>query len=338
MKKISTRIKKSIGLMLLVCLNLCGCRENRTETISSFDTAMGTIISQTLYVRGEQKEAYLKDILEEINSCEAQISKRIETSEISRMNEGSLTEVSKELRQCLETVLDVSSNSDGALDVSIGNLVDLWNIDEVLNAGEELTVPTKEEIYHSISDTGYDKIIINGNKIELSGAVKLDLGAVGKGYACDRIYQRIVQNKDIQAGVVSVGGSVLTYGTKPGGEPFNIAIPNPRAEGEYLGAIRVSGGKFISTSGDYERFVFIDGKRYHHIMDPKTGYPAESGLCSVTIVCDSGLLSDCLSTACFVLGKDKGMELAEKYNVEALFVDEDLNLYMTSGMESMFHQ
>jgi thiamine biosynthesis lipoprotein len=141
----------------------------------------------------------------------------------------------------------------------------------------------------------------------------------------------------VSGAVISVGGSIVTYGQKDDGSDWSVAIAGPRSEeGDYLGILSVSGDKFVSTSGDYEKYFIKDGKRYHHILDPDTGYPAESGLISTTVLCDSGLLSDGLSTACFVLGAEKALDLLEEYGAEGILVDEEKNIYLTDGIAEQF--
>ena len=140
----------------------------------------------------------------------------------------------------------------------------------------------------------------------------------------------------VTAAIVQVGGSVLTYGTKPDGQPFRVAIVNPRDTGKQIGYLTLKGQWCVSTSGDYERYVEKDGVRYHHILDPKTGYPVNNELCSVTILAGNGFITDALSTACFVLGTEKGMELAKAYEVDALFVNKDGEITMTDGMQEVF--
>ena len=130
----------------------------------------------------------------------------------------------------------------------------------------------------------------------------------------------------------------MTYGTKNDNTPWQVGVVDPQDTSKLLGTLSLTGTCFVSTSGDYERYVEMDGIRYHHILDPATGYPADSGVSSVTIVCDSGILSDALSTACFVLGVEEGMELAQSYGVKALFADENGQLYMTEDMQEIFKQ
>ena len=167
----------------------------------------------------------------------------------------------------------------------------------------------------------------------------LDLGAAGKGIGCDAVLEYLETQKDVTAALINLGGSsVMTYGNKPDGSSWNVAVTDPRAENddEYLGVVALNGTEFLSTSGDYEKYFIEDGVRYHHIMDPSTGYPAKSGVTGVTVVCDTGLEADALSTACFVLGVEKGSELLKKYSADGLFVDEDHHVYLTDGMKERF--
>ena len=176
-------------------------------------------------------------------------------------------------------------------------------------------------------------------EIRLENQCSLDLGAVGKGIACDEVRRYLDREPagTVKGAVVSVGGSILTYGTKPDGSPWTVAIRDPRAdEGEVMGVISTDRNAVISTSGDYEKYFEEKGKRYHHILDPRTGYPAQSGLMSVTVVSENGLLSDGLSTACFVLGKEKGLKLLEKYEAEGIFIDTDKNVTVTEGIRDCF--
>ncbi|MDE6675253.1 MAG: FAD:protein FMN transferase, partial [Acetatifactor sp.] len=241
--------------------------------------------------------------------------------------------VSPPLYELLVQIRQVSEDSGGALDITLGRLCRLWSLDE---PAEQISIPTPEQIQAVLADCGYGRVQLSDGAITLPTGMQLDLGAVGKGIACDRIREYLSSHTQITGAVVAVGGSVVTYGQKPDGSPWKVAIMHPREEGSYLGILSLSGEHYISTSGDYERYVMADGVRYHHILDPATGCPARSGLCSVTIVCDSGLLADALSTACFVLGPEQGLALAQAYGAEALLVEEDGSLHLTEGMEKMY--
>ena len=161
----------------------------------------------------------------------------------------------------------------------------------------------------------------------------LDLGSVGKGIACDEV-RGVLENSKIKRAVVSVGGSILLYGE---GEKFTVGIRDPFSESSTESfAVLTLPATCVSTSGSYERYFDRDGVRYHHILDPKTGYPAESGLVSVTVVCSDGFMSDALSTACFVLGYEKSLPLLEKYGAQAVFVFNDRSVRVTGSLADSF--
>ncbi len=345
---------------LAIALTGCGAAPVRQQT--SVDTAMGTIVSQTLYVQETEWPASEEDweelpespcasvmgILKELE--EQELSWRIEGSEVARINaladqgeagedlspgqgeQGIFASLSAAMGETLARIWQVSMDSGGALDVTLGRLSRLWNLD-----GTDFSrIPEEGQVRDALKDTGFGRVQFPENGIWLPLGMQLDLGAVGKGIACDRVRAYLNSRPQITGAVVAVGGSVVTYGQKPDGSPWKVAIVHPREEGNYLGVLSLTGEQFVSTSGDYERYVTGDGVRCHHILDPATGYPARSGLCSVTIVCGSGLLADALSTACFVLGSEQGLDLAKSYGAEALLVEEDGTLRMTEGMREIF--
>ena len=303
------------------------------EKYTNTDFAMDTVVSETLYTTGDDLNTEIGNKLREIES--GLLSWTDEDSQISKLNAaaGETTEVSDELDGYLAKIEQLAGDSDGAFDPTLGKVIRLWNID-----GEDPHVPEASELDALLKDVGYQKVTLDGNKVTLAKDTTLDLGAVGKGIGCDVISEFLKDQKEVEGMILNLGGSsVFAYEQKPDDSPWKVAVTDPRdTEGEYLGAITIEGGEFLSTSGDYEKYFMEDGKRYHHILDPKTGYPVWNGLDSVTIVCDNGLLADGLSTACFVLGMDDAMELLEKYDADAMFVDEDKNIYLTDGMKDRF--
>lgn len=351
-----------------VCLLCTGC-SRQPEEYRSTGTAMGTIISQTVYVSAGEEAA--RKITEEVTSCidgleQDCLSWRLEDSEIYRINlsagSGQQEALSGFLEEVLEQCKKVYAASDGAFDFTIGNVARLWNIDSwagmqfsgsavtggqqsaaAEKSGLEFTLPTQEQLAAVLSCVGADKCSIEAGFISLPEGMQLDLGAVGKGIALDEIRKLLAQHSEVTGAVISVGGSILTYGSKPDGSMWKVGIVDPFDTAQSLGTLSLPGGFCVSTSGDYERYVEVDGVRYHHILDPHTGMPADSDVKSVTIVCreDSqtaagGLFSDALSTACFVLGMERGMELAEAFGAEVLFVDKEGVISMTEGMEQYF--
>lgn len=322
---------------------LSGCGGQKIEEVRRTDTAMGTIVQQNLYVREDQGAA--EGVMQLIDSLEKDmLSWRLSSSQVYRLNESAGTaegeEVCGELWDILQTVWSVSERSGGALDVTVGDVVRLWDIDSYA-AGEKegkFEVPSEELIRQALRDTGYEKVVFDDGRLYLPEDMNLDLGAVGKGIACGQIQEYLKTREEVTGAVVSVGGSVATYGKKPDGSPWRVGILNPEDTGSYLGFLVLEGMWCVSTSGDYERYVEADGIRYHHILDPSDGRPADSGVRSVTILTEDGLLGDALSTACFVLGEEKGLKLAEDFGAEALFVSADGRISMTEGMKQFFRE
>ena len=215
----------------------------------------------------------------------------------------------------------------------MGKIIRLWDID-----GEDPHIPEEKELNTLLKKVGYSKITLDGNKVTLPAGMTLDLGAAGKGMGCDAVEQVLEKEKEVSGMILNLGGSsVMSYGSKPDGSSWQVAVTDPRdTEGDYLGVVALKGTEFLSTSGDYEKYFIEDGVRYHHILDPSTGYPARSGLTSVPVVCDNGLDADGLSTACFVLGREKGEKLLEKYHADGLFVDDSGHVWLTEGMKERF--
>ena len=339
------RMKYVLILYIILCF-LCGCQKtgmtgDKKIPWQDTDFAMGTVIRQNIYT--SQGEELADEVLSKIKQLEGQISWRIESSPIAAINENAggekAIEVEEKIAGWLMACQDVYIQSNKALDITIGPIARLWDI-----GGEHPKVPSKKEITKLLPLVDENRIQIKENMVRFSTkGGQIDLGAVGKGIACDEIREFLdekKQEKDMDTinGTFSIGGSILIYGKKPDQSNWKIGIQNPRGkEGENMGAISISqeekGARFISTSGDYEKYIEQGKKRYHHIMDPKTGYPSDSGLISVTIISESGFLSDALSTACFVAGLEQGKLLAEKYGVQAIFIDQNKNVYTAGGAE-----
>lgn len=341
----------AVGLILLYSLYKGNLSENNasendagyTKRASTFyDFTMGTSVSLSFYGKDSYAEKYSSDIIEKLNHIDTGImSWRDKESEVFCLNNGykpgEKWVVSDELYGILAQSLAVCRDSDGALDITIRPLADVWNIEGA--DSESFEVPDSRDIDLALQNTGYEVIDIGDNTITINKPdILLDFGAVGKGYALD-VARSYIKDKDLDGAVISVGGSVLVYGSKGDGTDWHIGVRNPKGDqGDMIGYIIVKdqADVCISTSGDYEKYFLVDGIRYHHILDRTTGYPADSGLASVTVVCENGLYSDALSTACFVLGYEKSLDLLEKYNAEAVFIDHDNNIKVTEGLKDVF--
>ena len=247
--------------------------------------------------------------------------------------------LSEGLQDYMRVIQDVWGKSDGALDITVGPMTRLWNIDTYAGntamheESDTFLPPTDEAISAALTNTGFEKVRLEDGRIFLPEGMQLDMGAVGKGIACDEVRKFLEEQDNVIGAVISVGGSVLTFGEKADKTPWTIGIQHPREPGASIALLKIPGNLVVSTSGDYERYVETNGVRYHHILNPKILQPADSGVISVTIVSESGILSDALSTACFVLGKDAGLALAEAYDAEAFIVDSAMQISMTEGMD-----
>ena len=307
--------------------------EAQVEKYSNTDFAMDTVISETLYTTGEDINASVGEKLREIET--GLLSWTTGDSQIAEINNanGETVEVSEELAGYLTQILQLAADSDGAFDPTLGEVIRLWNIE-----GDDPHVPEQSELDKLLKNVDYKNIVLDGDKVTLKNGSTQDLGAVGKGIGCDVTAAYLKEQKDVTGMILNLGGSsVMAYGEKPDQSPWKVAVTDPRdTEGEYVGAVAIKGGEFLSTSGDYEKYFMEDGKRYHHILNPEDGYPVWNGVTSVTVVCDNGLLADGLSTACFVLGIEDAQPLLEKYHADAAFMDEDHNVYLTSGMKERF--
>lgn len=350
--KRNNRITLLLAISFTALFSLGGCSgeaevsapEEQAETTDSgqegeviqydrSDVAMGTVVSETIYTSGEDLTAQVMELLGEVER--EYISWRKEESDIAAVNQNAGNEegtwVDEDTALYLRQSLQLAETSGGAFDPTVGEITQLWDID-----GENPKVPDEEELKTLLTHVGYEKVRLEDNRVILEQDTSIDLGAVGKGIGCDEVAQLLKGDQNLKGAVVSVGGSILVLGTKPDQSPWKVAVTDPRDDTAYLGVLTLSGEHYISTSGDYEKYFIQDGVRYHHIMDPATGYPSRSGLISVTVLGDNGLDCDGLSTACFVLGLEKGMQLLEAYGAEGVFVDEEQNVYLTDGMEEYF--
>ena len=339
---------------MIPALFLGGCGQ-QTECEKSIDTAMGTVISQTVYVTGNSKAAtngktddkVTEVVLQKLNDLEQQeLSWRLDSAEVAQINAAAgkgQIQVSAAMAGWLERCLQISEQTGGAFDVSIGKLSRLWDIDTWAAADDpqDYELPGREEIEQALATAGWQQMILeqrtDSTVVSIPAGMQLDLGAVGKGVALDEIRKTMEEHPKVSGAVISVGGSILTYGNKPEGGAWQIAVTDPQDPSQSVGVLTLDGGYCVSTSGDYERYVEVDGVRYHHILDPRTGSPARSDVAGVTIVTKDGFLSDALSTACFVLGSEEGQKLLEKYDAEALFIDHAGTITMTEGMQQYFH-
>ncbi len=330
------KLKKAALPAVMVCLALAviimvavDALKKDYDYIEKSSIAMGTVVSQKLYLSSDGDET-AAGVEKAISSVEKVISRRIDSSAVSELNDSFKVKLISEYRNAFAVCNELYEKSGGAFDITTGKLSSLWNIGE-----ENAEVPTKKSIKSALKYVDGSKVKVTSKNVEIGKGQLVDLGAVGKGLACDKV-REYLNKSGVSGAVISVGGSVLLYGENPNGNNWTVAVRNPRGEiNEYMGTLELESG-CVSTSGDYERYLEKDGKRYHHIFDPSTGYPADSGLMSVTVVCDSGLMSDALSTACFILGREKGSRLLDAYGAQGIFISTDYSVYVTDGLKDSF--
>ncbi len=288
--------------------------------------AMGTVVTFNLYGFGAKND--LDKIETEINGLENSVlSWRKKGSDVYRINEsaGSSVSVSPDTAKIIGQCIDISDDCGGVFDITIGNVTKLWDF-----GGNNQRLPSDDEIKTALGSVGYKNVSISGNAVRINKGQSLDLGAVGKGFACDKIKNLLTKGRTKSA-VVSVGGSLLIYGNRT----FPIGIVNPDNDKQSMGTLKLR-DTCVSTSGNYEKYFEKNGKRYHHILNATTGYPATSEFKSVTVVCSSGLLSDALSTVCYIAGYRKSVDILKEYDAEAVFIFNNNAVKVTDGLADKF--
>ncbi len=287
-----------------------------------------TVITISMYDTDD--ESILDDCFEKMEFFEDTFSRTVEGSDIWNINhaDGQPVEVSDETIDILTKGLYYCELTGGALDLSIEPVSSLWDFH-----AESPEVPDEDAVTQALTHVDYTGIQIDGNTVTLSDAEGgIDLGAIAKGYISDALRDILVEDGCTSA-LINLGGNVMTVGEKPDGTAFNIGIRRPFGDSSYDLAAKIAvSDSAVITSGTYERYFEENGILYHHILDPQTGYPVVGDLTSVSIHTADGTQGDALSTACFVLGQESGMELIESLeNVEALFILEDGTQIASSG-------
>lgn len=306
-------------------------QEEKQEPVSVTGFKLNTVIKLTVY--DKKDKALLDEAMALCDKYEKLFSRTLSSSEIYKLNHGTLPEengffqVSAETEELVKKGIHYSELSDGAFDLSLAPVSSLWDF----TSGEK-NIPDKASLEAALPLVNYKNIVLekNGIHFEKKG-MGIDLGAIAKGYIADKIKEFLV-SEGVKSGIINLGGNVLCIGSQPDGTPFRVGIQKPFSDrGETAVNIEVS-DKSVVSSGVYERYFEKDGVLYHHILNPKTGMPYENGLVSVTILSDQSVDGDALSTTCFALGLEKGMELIESLkNTEAVFITEDGELHYSEG-------
>ena len=334
------RIIAAVLLTAVIIIPQTGC--GGKEPVSGSEFCLDTSCEITIYDMEGMSEDKAAGIIDqafaEIREYENMLSRTVEGSDVYRINhaDGKSTEVSAETLDVIRTGLLMAELSGGKFDITVGALTDLWKF-----TSDNPSVPEDQEIRKALETVGYENITMKGNEVGLSDSeTRIDLGGVAKGYIADKTGE-YMEAQGVTRAIINLGGNITAIGEKEEDTPWNIGIERPYSDrSEIVGSIRVS-DKTAVTSGIYERQFVEDGVRYHHVLDPQTGYPAETDLEAVTITAVKGNSGFCdsLSTACLILGKEKAhrlvLKLQDEYpqmEIEAAFIDKNDNIAQTDGM------
>ena len=331
---------KHFFTFFLTLLLFVSCSGKTPVLLNRTEFALGTYCTVKIYGMSEGKaNSALKEAFARLSKIESIASAKNPDSELFYVNENAygngVVAVSEELFALLYSGLFYSRLTEGAFDITLGAIVELWGI-----GTENARIPSPEEIAVAVENSGYEHLLLNEAELSvrfLKSGLKVDLGAFAKGYAADEM-QRVLIEHGVENAIIDLGGDIITIGGN-NGAGWRIGLTDPQNTGEVCAVLRVS-DKAIVTSGDYERYFMHEGKRYHHIFDRNTGYPAESGLRSATVAFEhmgihgAAIHADALSTAFFVMGKEKAVEFVSTFQqINYILIDDGLNFTFSEGLD-----
>lgn len=323
----------SLFISVILLFNLSSCSEKKTEkyydkVFYGMHTYVTVRIASTSDSESEN-EKLSKECEKIFLDFEKKISRTYDLSDVFALNENidTLVDADNDLVTLFNLSYRISDMTDGAFDSTVGPLTELWNI---TGGGP---VPEKTKISEALEHIGYDKFSIEDkNIVKNDSKAKLDFGGIGKGYGLQLMLEYLSDKSDAY-GLISVGGNIGVFGQKPEREFFKIGITSPEDADSVVGYIFIDSG-FVSVSGDYQRYFEENGKRYHHILDSKNGYPVENGIRSTVVYCKNGALADALSTALFVMGSERALEFYKSSDLtfEAVFITDNKEIILTPGL------
>ncbi len=334
MQKGPNLMKKNALFLLsgaILLLSLFVLRGGKREPVSRSAFLLNTFVSITLYDTGD--ETILDDAIKLCQEYESMFSRTLETSELYALNhraDGVMTvSLSDDMAALLQKSLYYCELSKGAFDITIEPVSALWDF-----TSDTAVLPDKAKLERALTQVGYQVLSLDKNSLTFHSPASIDLGATAKGYIADRLKEYLVA-AGVKSAIINLGGNVLCIGSRPDKSPFTVGLQKPFADHSETFAVLQVDDQSVVTSGVYERHFVFDGKNYHHILNPKTGYPYDNGLISVTILSDSSADGDALSTVCFSLGLEEGMRLVDSMDgVYACFIDENNQIYYSKGMEA----
>lgn len=329
----STNRKKKLitAVTIIIAIVAAGCLCNINKCTQKSIFAMDTYMELTAY--GFNSEKAVDEAIDEITRLDKMFSTGDAESEITKLNTQKNIKMSDEVLYLFDESKAISEATNGAFDITIYPIMRAWGF-----GGDEFRVPSTDELDKLIKNVDYRKIKfdIRTNEVELPNEVEVDFGGIAKGYTSSRVAD-IMRKNNIKSAILNLGGNVQAVGTKPDGSKWKVAVKSPDDSKPYIGVLQIS-DKCVITSGGYERFFEQEGIVYHHIINPKNGMPANNGLVSVTIVSDDGTKADALSTALFVMGKEKAIDYWKQHKTEfdIILVDDENNTFVSDGIKDSF--
>ena len=322
MKKFAKKMHGFLSVCCVLCI--CGC-----DAAPAYNSALGFYLDTVITISGYADKEILEEAAALCGEYERVFSRTVEGSDVWRINhaKGSPVRVCDDTAELLAMALDICEKSGGALDITIAPASELWDF----KSGEP-QIPDMDRLARAAELVNYTRLKLEGGVVTLPVGMAIDLGAVAKGYIADRAAEYL-RGRGVESAVLNLGGNVVALGGKPDGSKWSIGIQDPEEENGRAGYSVLVADESVVTSGIYQRGFDRDGVRYHHILDSETGRPVQNGLASVSVIADSSALADAMSTACFALGRERGLGFAQEMGVQAVFIDTDGRVSCTPALE-----
>lgn len=336
-------MKKILGWLMVATLAivLVACGNQKTASLpvvktplTRSESLLHTVVQLSIY--HEDQEAVMDEAVDYIKEMEKLLSTNLEGSDVYRINHGAgkAVKVDERTLEVIQEALEISRESEGSFDISIGAVSNLWKIGD-----EDARKPSDEEIKAAQPFINYKDITVDeqAQTVTIKEGMTLELGGISKGFIADKV-RELFASEGITTAIINLGGNVVVMGDSPSSKDgWNVGVQDPdQVRGATVGSVPGSHDSIV-TSGIYERYIEVDGVRYHHILDPKTGYPVENTISGVTVFTKSSMQGDGLSTTLFLLGVDKGLDFVNQLDgVEAVFIDKDHGVHVSDGLKDTF--
>ncbi len=321
------RVKKNIWMLCaFLCVVLCGCEKSaaQQDTVTKEVFAMDTVMD--LSITDPDAGTYMNDVVKMINAYDGLWNVNKEDSDIARLNKKKTLQVQPETYDIIQKSMGYAKKTNGCFDITLFPVVKAWGF-----TTEEEKVPDADTLQKALQKVGYRNIVLKeDHQVELKNESEIDVGAIAKGYLSEAI-MTYLKEKNVSGAMVSLGGNVQTLGQKNGSENYRIGITDPKDGTSVYGIVSLH-DKAVVTSGIYQRYFEENGKVYHHIMDYRTGAPAENDLASVTVIAENGTMADAYATALFVMGEEEAIAFQKKEaDFEMILIRKDGSFYQSAG-------